>query len=152
MNPPLTPTTTEKQEKQIDYDFTKTQIYLTDSELLLTKTLKLHFKEKYPWKGCWLETLKPVFKEVYGWLPGQDTYQDHDYHTCLFRQLFDLFLKIQLDNSGSHQQLKSIFQASFERTYVREQELPIERAIVELCGQIQAVQCKRRSDGKVLQL
>jgi len=45
-------------------------------------------------------------------------------------------LKIQLDNSGSNYQLKSIIGASFEQNIVRNYEIPIERVIAELCGQI----------------
>jgi hypothetical protein len=100
--------------------------------------IKGHFNDKYPTNAKnWTSTLKPMFEEVYGWSPKEHY---NDFLNCMFGKLLDIYLKIQLDESGSNHQLKSIFGAAFYKSFVREQRRPIERAISELCGQIQCNQ------------
>lgn len=118
-------------------------IQLSPQEVQWIKLCKLHYSEgstskdkgKYPSKGEWTETMKPLFNEIYGW-----TAEDHpaDYLDCIFNKLLDIYLKIKLDKSGHDRELREIFKASFyKRPFIREQELPIERAISVLCGLIQ---------------
>jgi len=56
---------------------------------------------------------------------------------CMFNKLLEIHLKIKDDQSGSDLQLRNIFYASFNKQLSRNQEEPIERAIVELCALIQ---------------
>lgn len=116
-------------------------IQLSKEEVQWIKLCKLHYSEsstskdkgKYPSKGEWTETMKPLFNEIYGWTAG-----DHpaDYLDCIFNKLLDIYLKIRLPNSDERE-LREVFKASFYKDFFREQELPIERAIGALCGKIQ---------------
>ena len=100
--------------------------------------IKGHFKDKYPVNANkWTDTLKSMFEEVYGWSPN-DHYDD--YLMGMFNKLLDIYLKIQLDQSGSNHQLKTIFGAAFYKSISRNQRRPIERAIAALCGEIQCNQ------------
>ena len=111
-------------------------ISLTATERKLIKTCKLHYKDQYPMTGSWVNNLKPFFIEVYGWNPDEDNnYQD--YLRCIFNKLLETYLKIAEDKSGYNIELKNIFNASFSKSICREDELPIERAISELCSIIQ---------------
>ena len=109
-------------------------IDLSDSDIFWIKLCKLHYTNKYPLKGTWVNTLKIPFEERYGWVPDECY---NDFLDCIFNRLLDLHLKIQFDQSGSHVQLKNIMSASFIKSYKWELELPIERTIVALCAQIQ---------------
>lgn len=112
-------------------------IQLSPQEVRWIKLLKLHYRddEKYKHKGKeWTDILKPMFNEVYGWT-AEEYYKD--FLQCMFLKLLEIHLKIKYDQSGHENQLKEIFNASFYQSFRREQELPIERAISELCGQIQ---------------
>ena len=100
--------------------------------------IKGHYKDKYPLNAKnWTDSLKPMFEEVYGWSPTE--FYD-DYLRGMFNELLDIYLKIQLDQSGSNHQLKSIFGAAFNRDIIRDYKKPIERAIASLCGEIQCNQ------------
>jgi len=111
-------------------------IELTRTEKDWIKICKGHFKTKYPYKGEWTETMKPMFMEVYGWNPDEDN-NYLDYLDCLFNKLLEIHLKIVDDQSGTNLQMRGIFEAAFYKGISRDQELPIERAIAELCGLIQ---------------
>jgi hypothetical protein len=111
-------------------------IQLSIPEKDLIKFCKLHFLEKYPFTGSWVNTIKPLFTKIYGWNPDEDN-NYHDYLNCIFNKLLDIHLKILYDQSGSNLQLRRIFEASFSKSISREDELPIERAISELCALIQ---------------
>lgn len=115
--------------------FTKS-IKLDKYEIQWIKICKWHYKEKYPMTGSWVQTLKPMFTEIYGWNPDEDN-NYHDYLNCIFNRLLELHLKIQYDQSGSNVQLKELFEASFSKRFGTGEELPIERAIARLCGTIQ---------------
>jgi len=111
-------------------------IQLDFGDKMWIKLCKGHYKEKYPPTGSWVNTLKPLFIELYAWNPDVDNnYQD--YLNCIFNRLLDLHLKIAEDKSGHNNQLRSIFSAAFYKSVSRMDELPIERAISELCGLIQ---------------
>jgi len=114
---------------------TEYPIELTASEVEWIKFCKWHYKDKYPLsaKG-WIVSMKPLFLEKYQWSP--DEYYN-DFLDCMFKRLLDIYLKIADDRSGNNVQLKEIIEAGFSRTYRRDYELPIERVIAELCGQIQ---------------
>ena len=110
-------------------------IELSEQERDWIRLIKGHYNDRYDVRASsWVNTLKPMFKEVYGWDPDEHY---RDFLGCMFQKLLDIHLKIQLDYSGSNQQIKSVIGAGFERTYARDYELPVERVIAELCGQIQ---------------
>ncbi len=108
-------------------------IALTEQEVLWIKLCKLHLKDKYPMQNSWIDTIKPLFEEIYGWSPEE---HPADFRDCMFQKLLDLYLKIQDDQSGCNAQLKEVFKESFSK-WRRDYEQPVERAIAELCGQIQ---------------
>ena len=81
----------------------------------------------------WPESLKPMFKLIYGY---DSTEHYNDYLVCIFRKLLGIYLKIQDDKSGRNIQIIDLFEATFDK-FRRNYDLPIERAIAELCGQIQ---------------
>lgn len=111
-------------------------IHLEKTEKQWIKLCKGHYKEKYPFTGSWVNNLKPLFTETYGWNP--DEYNNYyDYLNCIFNKLLDIHLKIQHDQSGSNLQLREIFSAAFYKSIGRTDDLPIERAISKLCGLIQ---------------
>jgi len=109
-------------------------IQLTQPEKKWIKLAKGHYKSKYPYKGSWIETAKPLFEEVYGW--GPDEFHN-DYVIGLFKKLFELHLKIEDDQSGNNVQLFGIFGAAFSKSICRTEDEPIERAIAELFGLLQ---------------
>lgn len=110
-------------------------IPLTYQEVRWIKLIKGHYKKEYPYIGDeWTDLLKPMFNEVYGWT-AEEFY--HDFLACVFTKLMDIHLKIKDDQSGCNHQLYSIFSAAFHKSISREQELPIERAISEVCAHIQ---------------
>lgn len=109
-------------------------IYLVSNERKWIKTCKLHYKGKYPFKDSWVNTLKPLFKEIYAWDPEID-YQS--YLNVLFNKLLEIYLKVADDKSGTNLELREIFAAAFYKSVSREDDLPIERAISQLCGLLQ---------------
>lgn len=110
-------------------------IELSEPERKWIKLIKGHYKNEYFHTGHeWTDVLKPMFRQVYGWT-AEDHYQD--FLSCMFTKLLEIHLKIKDDKSGHERQLYSIFSASFYKSISREQELPIERAVSELCGLIQ---------------
>lgn len=113
-------------------------IALDKYEIQWIKLCKGHYKDKYPYKGSeWTDALKPLFNEIYGWTAEEYYY---DFLNCMFLKLLEIHLKIKHDQSGHEHQLKEIFNRAFYKSVARSQELPIERAISELCGLIQCNQ------------
>lgn len=108
-------------------------IKLTETEVKFILMCKGHYKDKYPYKGNWSITMKPLFEEIYGWSPKEFP---KDYKYGLFQELFDIYMKIQYDGSGSNQQLKGLFSAAFNRSIRRDYKQSIDRVINELCGLI----------------
>ena len=111
-------------------------IQLDQYEKKWIKLAKGHYQKEYPFTGKWANTLKPLFKEIYGWDPDEDN-NYHDYLNCIFNKLLDIHLKISDDKSGTNRQLRGIFESAFYKGISRDEELPIERAISELCGLLQ---------------
>jgi len=111
----------------------------TDKQWILL--FKFHLKDKYPMKGNWIETMKPMFEELYGW--SADEFHV-DYCNCMFQRLLELWLKIQDDKSGTNLQLREIFSAAFYKGISDTSEVPIERAICRLAGLIQNNRVKDR--------
>lgn len=111
-------------------------IDLSNQERKWIKLIKGHYENEYLHTGHeWTDILKPMFNEVYGWTA------EHHYQAfleCMFMKLLEIHLKIKDDKSGHERQLYSIFSASFYKSISRDQELPIERAVSELCGLIQS--------------
>ena len=112
-------------------------IVLSKYEKMWIKMCKGHYKEHYPYTGKWTKTLMPLFHKIYGWDPKTDY---HTYCNVLFEKLFDIYLKIRLDQSGSNLDIKDIFSAAFYKSIGRPDSKPIERAISQLCGLIQSNQ------------
>jgi hypothetical protein len=111
-------------------------INLDYNEKQWIKLCKLHLKEKYPSTGRWVDNLKGMFTDFYGWNPDTDgNYQD--FLVTMFNRLFEIYLKIQDDRSGNNLQLREIFGAAFFKSPARDDDQPIERAISQLCGLIQ---------------
>lgn len=111
-------------------------IQLDKYEKQLILLIKGQLQEKYPYKGRWVDTLKPLFIEIYGWNPDDDN-NYRDYLRGMFNKLLDIQLKIKDNWSDPNGQLKEIFFASFYKGITNDEELPIERAIKHLCGLIQ---------------
>ena len=110
-------------------------INLTNSEKDWIKLCKGHYESKYPFQGKWVGTLKLLFTKIYGWNPDENN-NYRDYLNCIFNKLLELYLKIADDQSGNNRELRGIFEAAFYKGIVRTDDLPIERAIAELCGLI----------------
>jgi len=118
--------------------FKKKTIKLSNSEVKWIKLCKGHFDKKYEFKTKnWLDILKPMFVEIYEYEPDEN-YTSFLY--CMFNTLLDIYLKIQNDESGSNQHLKSIIVSGFGKTIRRKCDLPIERCISEICEFIQCNQ------------
>lgn len=117
-------------------------IELDQYERQWIKFCKLHYKDKYfDLKGSWVNMLKPLFIEHYGYNPDEDN-NYHDYLNCIFNKLLQVYHKIK-DTTYPEQnerEMRDIFEASFYKRPSREDELPIERAISMLCGLIQGNQ------------
>ena len=94
--------------------------------------IKGQLQEKYPFKGRWIETLKPLFTEIYGWNPDEDN-NYHDYLRGIFNKLLEIQLKIKDSWVDPNGQLKEVFFASFYKGISTDEELPSERAIGKLC-------------------
>jgi len=96
-------------------------INLTKIEKDWIKLCKRHFQSKYPFKGKWMNTLKPLFIKIYGWNPDEDN-NYRDYLNCVFNKLLDIHLKIAYDRSGNNNQLRGIFEAAFYKGIVRDED------------------------------
>lgn len=110
-------------------------IELNKYDILWIRACKGHMKN-YPYEGEWVITLKPLFKEIYGWDPDIDN-NYHDYLYGLFQNLFEVFMKIQYPSGNQVNQLKDLFKAAFYKGISNDSDIPIERTIHELCGLIQ---------------
>jgi hypothetical protein len=111
-------------------------IQLSQTDKQWIKLCKGHYKDKYPWTGKWVNTLKPLFFENYGWNPDEDR-NYHDYLNGMFNRLLEVYVKIAEDKSADNREIRNVFSAAFYSSVSREDNLPIERAIAELCSIIQ---------------
>ena len=96
---------------------------------------KGQLRGKYSYKGNWVESLKPMFTEIYGWNPDDDN-NYRDYLRGMFNKLLGILIKIKDNWSSQNGQLEEVFHASFYKSFRDESELPIERAINSLCDLI----------------
>jgi len=115
------------------------EIILTETEKRWIKFCKGHYQDIYPFKGRWVRSFKPLFIKTYGWYPNKNIPR-MDYLYCLFNKLFEIYMKIACDESGCNRQILNIFNAAFHKSIARNEKLPVERAISELCGLIQCNQ------------
>jgi hypothetical protein len=100
---------------------------------------KGQLKDKYTYtKGKWVDVLKPLFIDIYGWNPDEDKNYS-DYLKCLFNKLLDIYMKIKEEQSSENAQLKELFYSSFYKKFSDVSELPIERTINKLCHLIMFV-------------
>jgi len=111
-------------------------IELSETDKLLILFCKGQLTDKYSYEGTWIDSLKPLHYELYGWHADEDN-NKYDFLFCMFNRLLELYLKIQEDFSGTNLHLREIFYASFSKGISNDHELPIERAIHVLCGLIQ---------------
>ncbi len=114
-------------------------INLEETDKQWIKLCKGHYQKEIPYRGSWVETLKPLFTKLYGWCPDEDDNYS-DYLNTMFYRLLELHLKIVDDKSGINIQMRGIFNAAFYKGINRTEELPIERSIAELCSLIQSNQ------------
>lgn len=102
-------------------------------------------KGKHPYKsdGTILNLIKKYYKSVYA-LDPEEYYQDC--LQCMFMKLFNTYMKIRDWGGTENADVIDVFNAAFRKGIVRDQELPIERAIAELYGQIQCVQVREKDE------
>ena len=112
------------------------EIELNANDVMWIKLFKGYSFDVYPFKESWIETIKPLFTKLYGWNPNTDNYY---FLNCMFNRLFDIYIKIEhpeIMNSS----IKILFKCSHYKSISIDNELPIERAIIKLCGLIQGVE------------
>ena len=138
-------------------DLEKPLIKLTKTDKMWIKLMKNHYvdNEKYHVNASsWIDTLKPMFEEIYGYDPDKHI---KDFRYCMSRRLFKLWYKI---DPRMHQDnidfkcdiLMQVHAVSFRRSIVRDYEEPVDRFIAELCGQIQCIQVIRRDGQRIIDL
>lgn len=135
-------------ENNIDGDFEcfnllleameKPKIELNPNEVMWIRLLKGYSFDLYPFKESWIETIKPLFTNVYGWNPDEDN-NYHDYLDCLFNRLYDIYIKIEHPERINYS-IKELFKISHYKSISIDNELPIERGIIKLIGLIQGVE------------
>lgn len=77
----------------------------------------------------WLEAAKPVFEKHYGWSPDDD---EQNYKKVLLCGLFDLYLKVARDRSGSNRQLTGILLKTCYQGIFSDHDEPVDRVISEI--------------------
>lgn len=81
-----------------------------------------------------ISSLKPLFKEIYGWDP--DEHYD-DFLDCMFRKLLDIYMKIQDDQSGNNVEIREIILSAIPGPIFKPRyEKPLERIVSELMSKI----------------
>lgn len=112
-------------------------IELSKSEKRLILLIKGKLQDEFPFTGSWPKTLSPFCIELFSWDANEDN-NYNDYLRGIFNFLLKLYMKIEFNQSGDPlYYLSQIFNASFNKSISRDSDLPIERAISELCGLIQ---------------
>ena len=79
-----------------------------------------------------LNYIKPYFAEVYSWTA--DDFEE-DFLRCIFNVLFDIFMKIRMDENNNSD-LKDIISRTAIKTYVDNEENPIIRCILAIKSKI----------------
>ena len=111
-------------------------IELSNSDKQWINFCKNRLGNKYPFKNNWIDSMKPMFLDLYGWNPDDDNYY-LDFLECVFRRLLDVQLLIsESDYHDHHRELNEIFKASFNSSILDDFKLPIERAIIALRSSI----------------
>lgn len=103
-------------------------IELDNNEKHWILLIKGQLVDEYSYKGKFIDIMKKMFIEKYGWNPDKDN-NYHDYLRCIFNKLLDIHIKISDDKSESNNQLKEIFKACFYKGISNDSELPIERQL-----------------------
>ena len=85
------------------------------------------------------ELIAKYYDKIYGMSHGD--YKGWKY--TVFNKLFTTYMKIRENGSGEDRDIINIFIASFNRSFMRNQHEPIERAIAELYGQIQCTAVRK---------
>lgn len=116
------------------------EIKLSDVDKEVILFCKGHMKDRYPMSGRWVETLKPFYKDRYGLDPDE---YPNDYRRCMFYKLHSIQVKISENDYSRTRETQETFAAAFEKSIIRDDEQPIERAISVLCG---IIQCNRYLD------
>lgn len=112
-------------------------IELSKVEKRLILLIKGQLQDEFPFTGSWCKTLSPFSIELWGWDANEDN-NYNDYLRGIFNFLLKLYIKIEFNQSGDPlYYISGIFYASFNKSISRDSDLPIERAISELCGLIQ---------------
>lgn len=126
-------------------------IQLSEAEKKIILICKGHLQDEYPdnikeRKNYWVNRLKPLFKEIYGWDPDEDN-NYNDYLRGLFNKLLSIFNKIEYNQSGDPMHyISEIFYSAFYKTWEHDADLPIERAIQKLCSHIACTQYLQNDD------
>jgi hypothetical protein len=107
-------------------------IELSDFEKILIKFCKGHYRDMFEERGR-IYGLKLIYKEFYA-LDAEE--HPLSFRECMFNKLLDIWLKVIEDNSGSNVWLKRLFYNSFNKSFPNNNDLPVERTILELCSQI----------------
>jgi len=108
-------------------------IELSDSDKQWINFCKNRLGDKYPFTNNWIQSMKPMFLDLYGWNPDDDN-NYYDFLECTFKRLLDVQLLIsESDYHDHHRELNEVFKATFTSN---EFELPIERAIIALRASI----------------
>jgi len=110
---------------------------LDDYDLIWIRFCKGKYDKTFDYRTkhiTWIDPLKPLYQEIYGIDPNE---YPREFRECMFSKLLDVYFRIKLDESGHDHQIKKLMHASFTKGISRDQELPIERTIAELCGLIQ---------------
>lgn len=109
-------------------------IELSEADKKLILACKGHNKKVFRNKKDWVESLKVLFIEIYGWNPDYDN-NYNDYLRCIFNKLLEIYLKIK-ENFDNNRELQDLFINVFSKQFDNEAELPIERGINKLCSLI----------------
>jgi len=121
---------TGKKEKKL------MPIELTMYEKAWIKFSKGHFKDMLRTDASsWVESAKPLFKQIYGWDPDEGNNMK-DFRSCLFNKLYSIHYKIAEGAWSRERVTLDVFKQAFSHTERRDYDLPIERAIAELLGEI----------------
>lgn len=110
-------------------------IPLDKYEIQWIKLCKGHYDKKYDFEDKnWIERLKPLFIEIYGWNPDEDN-NYKDFLNCIFKKLFSIYLKVH-EETSTDLLITQVVESSFWQRPSNDYELPIERCISDICFKI----------------
>ncbi len=119
-------------------DIVEPIIILSDADKKIIKFCKSNLDSN----KTFIECLKPLFIEIYGWNPDQDNnYQD--YLNCIFRKLLYIYDKID-----KYPKIDEIFTDTFNFDKNEDTKLPIEAAITSLFYKIRFNQVTNNDNSK----